>query len=179
MLPTRLLTKKFKNNKAEDKCTAKTVQSRIHPHSVLVTNHGISGNRKSPSFWQKVELSHELSPILCYICTSAELTQTVLALLVSSPTGCSPQRKQLSQKCCKGRRPQKSSSKSHPGETPAFLTERADKAQCTCPPAQQHQARCCAQDVTQWVPGFLAPQAFANRAQAQQLLDIRGFLAFI
>lgn len=46
MLSTRLLTKKLKKDKAEDKRTAKTVQSRIHPHSVLVTNHGISGNRK-------------------------------------------------------------------------------------------------------------------------------------
>lgn len=148
-------------------CTGQNTSSQLFWWQIMVF-------RKigSSLHFGRVELSHEISPILCYIPASAELTQIVLALLVSAPSSPFwglPQRKQLSQKCWKGRRSQKSSTKSHPGETPAILTDdRADKAWCTCPPVWQHQAWHYAQHVAQWMPRFSAPQAFTNRVQVQQ-----------
>lgn len=85
MISTGLLTKKIEKDTAE-KCTATLYRAEHILNSALVTNHGISENRKFPSFWQRVDLSHEISPILCYIPASAEPTETVLALLISSPS---------------------------------------------------------------------------------------------
>lgn len=85
MLSTTPLTKK-KDIKLKTNAQQRLYRTEYILNGVLVINHGISENRKFPYFWQRVELSHEISQILSYIPTSAELTQTVLALLVSSPS---------------------------------------------------------------------------------------------